>query len=325
MNVDIEKYMLQEPIKPKRLIVGNIYLSQSMTRVRVDRNMFDEKRSLCYCIDYGYEEWLAMDDIFVCKPQFVKFPAQAICLSMFGLEDFADFVDAKEHLYSTLVRARVIVCDVLSNQNEYEAQGDSEDRTAKVSVGMYDMSSEDDALLNDVIRTKICDSFEPPVLQMDSLTNIVISYVDDEGAVFCQPRKGSLQYVLKLIHHITNYEFNRDAHRISCVEDVIGSSIYKPLYLVQDAETAKWYRATVLQRDGSVYRMFYVDYGMTRLVNGSNIFRLNSLSTALNRYPYQAIKCHLHGFVDFPMASVVANLRGYLNADTPAIVSILSY
>lgn len=320
----MEKDILKDHTKPKTLLVGNIYVTRSLIRVRIDRNIFDKNRSLCFCIDYGYEEWVDMDDLFVCKPQFIKFPAQAICLSMFGLEDFADFADAKDHLDTVLVDA--LVANVLSNQTEYDAQEASDDQTAKISVGLYDMSSAEEVLLNDIIRSRICDSFVAPSLDMDSnLTNIVISHVDDEGAVFCQPRNslGGLQYVMKLIHHITNFEFNRDAHRISCVENVNGNAQQKPLYLVQDAETAKWYRATVLQRDGSVYRMFYVDFGMTRLVNEANIFRLNSLSTALNYYPYQAIKCHLHGLEDLPMASIVANLRGYLNANTSAIVSIL--
>lgn len=320
----MEHDVFQNLIRPKTLLVGNIYVSRSLIRVRIDRNMFDEKRSLCFCIDYGYEEWFAMADIFVCKPQFRKFPAQAICLSLFGLEDFADFADANVHLDNVLIGA--LVGEVLTNQNEYEAQQASDEQTAKVSVCLYDTSSAEDILLNDVIQSRICDSFLPPALQMDSLTNIVISHVDEEGAIFCQPQNsfGSLQYVMKLIHHITNFKFDRDAHRISCVEDVNGSTQKKPVYLVQDSESAKWYRATVLQRNGSVYRMFYVDFGMTRLVCGANIFRLSSLSAALNRFPHQAIKCHLNGIHGLPVASVVANLRGYLNANTPAIVIIFN-
>lgn len=316
MNADILKDVLKNQIKPKTLLVDNIYVSRSLIRVRIVRNASDENRSLCFCIDYGYEEWIAMDDIFVCKPEFIKLPAQAFCMSMFGLEDFADFADATNHLDTLLVGARALVAEVLSDQNVYV-------ETERVSVGLYDMHAADDVILNDVIRTKICESFEPPALQVDSLTNVVILHVDDEGAVFCQPRTSfdGLQYVMKLINLITTFEFNRDAHRISCVEDLIGNSKHKPVYLVQDTENSKWYRATVLQRDGSVYRMFYVDFGMTRLVNAANIFRLNSLSSALNFYPYQAIKCHLQGLCDLQM---VANLRGYLNANKPAIVSIFN-
>lgn len=324
---DIELDLMLERKRPETLQVGNIYIvivSECTYRVRIDRNMLVEKQSLCFLIDVGDEEWFNMDEIYECKEQFLKFPAQAICLSLFGLEDFAENPSAKEHLDNMLTH-KALIGEVLSNQDEYEAQLASEDQAAKVRVGLYDTSSDEDVHLNNVILTMICDSYVAPALQPVGYTNAVISHVDDEAAVYCQLRSssGGLQYVQKLIHHIVHYDFNQDQHRI-CSSEIVAkeNTPQKPVYLVKDNETAKWYRATVLDRNGSDYRMFYVDFGMTRLVNGTNIFRLDSLSAALNRYPYQAIKCRLHDINEKPTASVVASLRGYLNDNTPAVVRI---
>lgn len=324
---DIELDLLYDTQKPKTLQIGSIYVvmvHECTFRVRIDRNMHDEKRSLCFLIDIGDEEWFYMDEIYECKQQFRKFPAQAICLSLFGLEDFAENPSAKEHLDNMLTH-KALIGEILSNRDEYEAQEASEDQAAKVRVGLYDTSSDEDVHLNNVILTMICDSYVAPALQPVGYTNAVVSHVDEEAAVFCQLRSssGGLQYVQKLIHHIVQYDFNQDQHRISGSEiERKGNTQQTPVYLVKDNDNNKWYRATVLERHGPHYRMFYVDFGMTRLVNGANIFRLDSLSAALNRYPYQAIKCHLHEINEKPTDSILASLRGYLNDNTPAVVSI---
>lgn len=318
MLTDIKLDLMRERKRPAHIFIGYIYvviMFELAYRVRIDHNMYIERQSLCFFIDVGIEKWINMDEIYECKQQFLKFPAQAICLSLFGLEDFAENPSANEHLLGSMFPDRPLIGVVLSNQDDYEAQEAFEDQSAKIGVCLFDTSSEEDILLNDVILTMICDSYVAPALQPMGYTDVVISHVDDEGAVFCQLQNSvGLQYVQKLIHHIVNYDFNQDQYRISGSEIVPEiNSQRAPLYLVEDSETGKWYRATFLERNGNQYRMFYVDFGMIRLVNGAKMFRLDSLSTALNRYPHQAIICRLHG--------IVTDLR-YLKDNTPALVSV---
>lgn len=327
LTIDIEMDLMKERRKPTELIKGEIYLiiiSECTNRVRVDHIDAAANRCLCFYIDTGDEEWMATDDLYECKAKFRRLPAQAVCLSLFCLEDFAENPSAKPHL-DTMLSNKVVICEILSKKEEYEEQEASEYVAPKVRVAMYDTSSDEDVHLNNVILEMICSSYEAPTLQPIGITNVLISHVADDGAVYCQLRQptGGLQYVQKLIHHLTQFEFNRKQHQLRD-EDVAAdasTTSQKKIYLVQDSVTSKWYRAYMVKCGNATHNlMFYVDYGMTRMVEKKNILRLDSLSSALNNYPYQAILCRLHE-IDDMTASIVDSLRGYLNANKPAVVS----
>lgn len=70
--------------------------------------------------------------------------------------------------------------------------------------------------------------------------------------------------------------------------------------------------------------MFYVDFGIIQMVDKKNILRLDSLSSALNKYPYQAIMCRLHEIDETVTSNIVASLGGYLNPNKPAVVKVMT-
>lgn len=325
--VDIELDQMVNRKKPDTIKVGHIYLIcalECLHRVRIDHNDMEKKRCLCFYIDNGDEEWFLMDEIYECKPEFVKFPAQAICLSLFGLEDFAENPNAKQHLDAVLL-SKTLIGDVASTQDEFEQQDSSDYIAAKVQIALYDTSSEEDVNLNPIILDKICADCIEPTFQPNSLTNVFISHVATNGDVYCQLRgtSGGVHYVQKLIHHLTQFKFNRQQHQL--IVDVQSKKLESKkdqLYLIQDTEDKKWYRATILDNSAvDTFNMFYVDFGMARIVQTSNIFCLDSLSVALFKYPYQAIMCQLHEIYEFT-PSIVNSIKGYLNPNKQAIVSV---
>lgn len=321
--VDIELDLMQSRQRPAQLLVGHIYLvvvSECTYRVRIARNDFEANRCLCFYVDVGDEEWVAMDEIYVCKPQFLRFPAQAICLSLFGLEDCAENPIAPQHLVEQLLN-KTLIGDVASRRDDYEQQEASADVAAKVVVALYDTSSEEDVQLNSLILERICAHSQPPQLDLTGVTNVVISHVTDGGDVYCQPltMTGGIHYVQKLIHHITRFGFNPDHHRLDA--GAVEATGGRLVLLVQDESDGKWYRATVLQRAAERSQVFYVDHGMTRTVATAKMYRLDSMCQVLHSYPFQAIVCKLH---DVPRLSAaqLASLRGYLRPGVQAMVKI---
>lgn len=334
--VDIELDLMQHRERPATVKMGHVYLvvvSECTYRVRVDRLDFAQSRCLCFYIDNGDEEWFPLDQIYVCKAQFLKFPAQAICLSLFGLEDCAENPNAQAHLELELTN-KTLIADVASKRDDYDAQEASVDETPRIVVALYDTSSDEDVQLNNLILDKICANCPAPTLRPIGITNVQIAHVTDAGDVYCQLRtsSGGIHYVQKLIHHLVQFGFNPEQHRYDSVanDSAPATTLLRngdkpqqpPVYLVQDADDNKWYRACILRKegDGRSCQMFYVDVGMTRIVQIDRIYRLDSMCVVLYKYPFQAIACRLYEVHEMT-ASMVASLRCYLSPGTAAMVS----
>lgn len=330
--VDIELDLMQNRIRPATVKVGHIYLvvvSECTYRIRVDRLDFAQSRCLCFYIDNGDEEWFPLDQIFVCKPQFLKFPPQAICLSLFGLEDCAENPNAHTHLDAVLTN-KTLIADVATKREDYEKQESSADETTRIVVALYDTSSDEDVQLNNVILDRICEDGVAPTLRPIGITNVQIAHVTDEGDVFCQLKtnSGGIHYVQKLIHHLVQFGFNPEHHRYVPNDDkvtrMVGGDPQPPVYLVQDADDKKWYRASIVKREESSCEMFYVDVGMMRSVATDRIYRLDSMCVVLYKYPFQAIACKLYEVHEIT-GTMVASLRCYLSPGTSAMVSAIDF
>lgn len=113
------------------------------------------------------------------------------------------------------------------------------------------------------------------------------------------------------------------------------------LFFIHDPDDERWYRGTLtteiatnndissivsssssgrIQNPDGTYNIFYVDYGITKAIPLTRIYRLDSLSAALSKFPRQAIKVKLYKIPPIN-DRVIGLIRGLLTADTPAIVS----
>lgn len=92
-----------------------------------------------------------------------------------------------------------------------------------------------------------------------------------------------------------------------------------------DANDIKWYRASLADinahPDNEKYTMYFIDNGITKSVDISKIFLLESLSMALSNFPAQAIKVRLHNIPDITK-NIVGRIRGLLPNECDALVSI---
>lgn len=315
LMVDIEMDIMHNKKKPKSLTVGNIYLAVSVYtyRVRIERTDFVQAQCLCFCVDSGVEEWYSTDQLFECPPQFVKFPAQAICLSLFGLGDCAGHPNASSCLEDALAD-QSLIADILCLQADYEDQLSNPNQIACIKTILYDTSSTIDVQLNDVLLNDICSNSVSPVLAEGQLNGVTIAHISDNGDIYCHltSQLVSMQFLQSRIGRL--FSTTRAPFQMINTSDEITP---KGLYLVQDTVDGQWYRANVQEEVGKLYRMFYVDVGKTQTVDKIDLYCLNSF--VLGKFPFQAIVFRL-GDVGDTNPQMVTLLRDYLRAGSDAMV-----
>lgn len=313
LSTEIELQMMDESrnAKPKAVAVGEYYLVSIMDcwhRIRVDEIDYESNTAICFFIDLGELEKVALDEIYVCDPRFLELPAQSVCFTLDKLEDFGENPKAKPHL-DNLICGKVCIGHILTTKEEYE-------KYDTIKMMLYDTSSEDDVNLNEIILKHICDDTPVPELQRKGVTTVMITFVDDDGNVYIQIKDNAMVYIQKLINNLV---------QSGALEDNLRG-LYKSvndhqLFLVRDQEDQKYYRAIVKEGKESSVTVLYVDYGIRKKVQVANLYRLQTLSAALSRYPAQAIKIKLF---DLPEVNeyLLSRLRALLKPGLTAMVKV---
>lgn len=295
-------------------------------RVRIDKIDEVRRMALCFLVDYGDEEWWSIEQIYESDEKLFKLPSQAIRFSLFNLEDFAENPHAKQEVDEYLA-GKTLIAEVKSTQSEYLAQCESS-VDAKIKAVFYDTSSDEDVQLNKIILEKICENVEPPQLQRSKWNPVNVSYISDTGDIYVQlynDKGNTVHNIKQLIHRLTQNGISKQFTRINMKSLTNNDyTVANELYLIQDQNDLKWYRAVILPKkstDDTMELCKYVDYGMTKLVPCENIYRLDQLSAALSKYPHQAILVRLHDVTNYN-PKIIARLRGLLCAGTPHLAQI---
>ncbi|KAL5286246.1 TDRD7 family protein [Megaselia abdita] len=317
---DIEVHMLTKARRPQSISCGQIYLSSISDcwhRIRVEERKKDQ--FLCFYIDFGDEEWVDSDKIYVCEKEFLALPAQGLVFSLFGLEDFSGNRCAERILNKELPN-RSLVAEVLTKKEVYEQSFDENSTCGeyKIQVVLYDTSSNDDINLNENLGKQICDETPPPVLKTDGLTtNVNVTHIDQSGNLYIQIRNSDWTYVEKLINVLVESK-QINQHKIRKNEISMAG-----MYLVRSARNGPWIRAVLNSPpdgESDIYDMFYVDYGSTAKIHITDIFRLDSLSAALAKYPSQAVQVKLANIQVSPV--ILEKIKALLPKNTSAIVKV---
>lgn len=322
---DIELSMMGcEKRKPSIVAIGEYYLVSTTDcwyRVRVEGIDSDNDQCVCFFIDIGEWENVALGEMYVCDAKYLSLPGQSVCFTLDGLEDFGENPKVKTHL-DNLISGKVCIGEILSQQNEYEKDGDNADLgDARIKMILYDTSSDEDINLNPVILKHICDDMPKPELDRKGVSTVVVTHVDDFGDVYCQLKDDAIVYIQKLINNLIKSNVLETKHR----------GLYKTksteqqLYLVQDEKDNKWYRASLEVDESSTQcRMLFVDTGCQKSVNVSNVYRLEMLSVALSRYPAQAIRMRMF---DIPVVTdyLLSRMRVLLKTGLTAMVKVAAF
>lgn len=196
---DIDMYMLTNKSRPVSVLPKQVYLvcvSDCWHRVRLEEVDKVNGVGLCFFIDFGDQDWLAVNQLHICEKQFLKLPPQAVHFSLYGLEDFAGNPNAKRHLDATL-ELKSLVADILTKEEQIIDTNDDVigGLNKKIQVVVYDTSSDEDVNLNSLILNSIVDDTPAPEIKSNGLVNAVITYVTEAGDLYLQVRSSDLQYI----------------------------------------------------------------------------------------------------------------------------------
>uniref|UniRef100_A0A182RLS6 Tudor domain-containing protein 7 n=1 Tax=Anopheles funestus TaxID=62324 RepID=A0A182RLS6_ANOFN len=323
---DIEMSMMSGQANAKKDVtaaVGEYYLvsiSDCWFRVRVVEINYETNQCQCFFLDIGDSEQIALDQLHRCEPQYLDLPAQAICFTLEGLEDFSENPTA-QHILGQRINHRVLIGMILSKREEHERTERIDGiGSGSLKVVLYDTSSAEDEVVNPILLQQICKAMPVPELNRKSVNYVSITYVDDQGDVYCQ-KDGAMNYIQKLITNLTQSDALEDQHR-----GLYNSkATEQQLYLVQDETDSKWYRAVLdAEESGPYCRMLYVDIGCRRRANVQNIYRLDSLSLGLRSYPPQAIRMRMFELPGCGEPQILARLRAFLKPAVPAMAKVFS-
>lgn len=195
---DIELSMMDnDKRKPKTVAVGEYYLVSTTDcwyRVKAEGIDIESNYCVCFFIDIGEWERVALDEIYVCDAKYLELPGQSVCFTLDGLEDFGENPKAKSHL-DNLISGKVCIGEILTQRKEYEKDGASNFSDARIKMILYDTSSEEDINLNPVILKHICDDTPVPELNRKGVTTVIVTHVDDSGDVYCQIKDDAMVYI----------------------------------------------------------------------------------------------------------------------------------
>lgn len=294
-------------------------------RVRVEK--IEGNEALCFLIDYGDQEWRPLDQIYDSDSRLFRLPAQAIRFSLYNLEDFAENTHANREIDEHLA-GKTLIAEIKSSESEYSIQCESSDMDAKVKAIFYDTSSDEDIQLNKVILHKICANAEPPQLERTKWNSVYITHITDNGEIYCQlhnKKVNTIHNIKQLIYRLTQNGID-EQYRIAA-KSTGADFTPNQLYLIFDDSDSKWYRAAILPTQnpgGTTECCKYIDFGIAKTVAREHIYRLDKLSTALSKYPHQAILVRLND-IKMYNARIVARLRGLLCSKQPVLVQVAGY
>jgi len=307
---EMEIIMMTDKKEPAEVKRNQIYLTsiaECWHRIRVVE--IGEKQANCICIDNGDYEWIPLNEIYVCKPEFLTIAPQAFKLSLFGLEDFENDPNMAQQPFFEPLSLKSLVGEVMIDQKEWQ-----QNKTQAIKMILYDTSTDDDVNLNESLISTILRSIPAPVLSIKDSNQVIVTSIGDE-AIHCQLVK-SASYIQQLINAVAKTDLAK--HRGFYVD----KSDKKQIYLVYDAKLKNWYRAR-LERlmDGDMALMSYVDLGAKATVAAKDIYRLDKLSFVLFFYPPQVIK---FGLFNVQLTDEVKKkLMALLPSGRQALVSLL--
>lgn len=276
---EVEIQMLSIKEHPKEVKINHIYLTsiaECYHRIKVIE--ISDQQANCICIDNGDIEWIAIENIYECKPEFLTVAAQAFKLSLFGLEDFENDPNvAQQPLFEPLV-FKSLIGEVMIDKSYWHQHKDS-----SIKMILYDTSTDEDVNLNETLMSTILRSIPSPALHQKENNQVIITSIGEDG-IYCQLVKSS-SYIQQLINNIPKADLPKHQGLYMDKADK------KKIYLVRDSKTKKLFRARLDKLlDGDSQMMYFVDHGYKAIVKMADIYRLDKLSIVLFSYPPQVLK-----------------------------------
>ena len=241
----------------------------------------------CLFLDHGDQDTVAVDDLREIAPKFLELPAQAINVTLSGLEDY----EYNENIVSRLNEHLLGKSLVAKVDNRVELSTVRKPSGVAPRMVLFDTSSEDvDVNINQkLIELLVSEDYQsrlPPVGGEE--IQVQISHIADNGDIYVQKEASSYATIER---HITEH-----AERFLSAgpSGLLGLN---QLYLARFPEDNKLYRAEILsmeKKDGKL-PVFFVDFGNSTAVDQAEVYNITGVSEPLSEIPRMAHKCRLEG------------------------------
>lgn len=323
--VNVQKGIQSNTKRAVTFNVGRIYVTiirGIAHRIRMDSIDCVKNQILCFFVDEGDKKWIDMNSIYDCANRFIKFPPQAVCFSLRGLENFPVNHDiARECLESQLL-GRSITGRIFSTKENFISHNQYNGTKGAIQADFLDASGNVIDLRRG-IPSQMDDKLTVPELVTMKLTAVEISHIADNGDIFCQLQPCAVDYVNTLItefiRKVTNNPFAASSEKTPI-------SFQESLFVVQDSDTNKLYRAELINKtDDGRCNMYCIDYGYSKLIPSSKMYpiKLQYMEDEIYKYPPQAVRTKLIGVSSLAIKSSVIRLRSHFSVKRKAYVSTL--
>lgn len=314
------KYPISEVVE-----IGDYYAlmeDETCHRVRVVDYDSTSCEATIFFIDSGVEDTVSASKLLPLDKKFCLLAAQAIKLSLAGLEVFAECCNTFE-----LVQPRIEKL-LLEGIFYVEIVSSAVDDDGPVNkVIFFDTTGPEDVNVNEIISKKMLQQLLSTVPRLEEdkqITEVHISHVEDNGDVFIQIKHEGMKYLVAMLNNLISTSLTEEEIKRSSMKLVDRSSVY----FVKCSETGDWFRAKVIDtmgaewRDGAIPRIkvFLIDFGRTMTVLTENVLHLELLSDVLAKYPAQAMKVRLS---DIEPAMIDEKVIGKLKELAPPSENLL--
>ncbi|XP_037947312.1 tudor domain-containing protein 7-like [Teleopsis dalmanni] len=319
---------------------NHIYLAydnqEEWHRVRVMEVNKTAKTATVFYIDYGDTENLPLTVLHECEPRFLQLPAQAITFTLFGLEDLYGNPFVIQPLKKHMPVNKSVVGEVITNEESFNSDTSA---GGKIQVAVFDTSSNIDINLNELIMNEVCLNSPLPSLIINTVVNVIISHVTTDGVVHFRRKGPESNYVEKLMYQLVDSKLVIDGTNNVSIDDVKSGK----LILVCDKSDYEinWYRGKLAdsddvnlrvvdvpdnnkQKSDKEFDIVYVDHGFIKRIHISDMYPLDTLSSALYNFPQQRLKARLR---KIPAISkeVVALMHNLLPDYCDAMLKMIGY
>ncbi|KAK2176141.1 hypothetical protein NP493_680g00019 [Ridgeia piscesae] len=228
-------------------------------------------------LDHGDTDVITRDALRPLSRQMNQLPYQALTCKLTGLEAYEKDQKVIDRLVEIALGKTCIAA--------------VDDRLDKVSLTLWDTSSDEDVNINEtaakVLRTE---DLAPKLPVRGGTIEVYVSCVSQQGDIYIQCQGPGLQQLEQVADHIED-----QYGKAGIASAFVSSPQVNQLCIAKNSDSGNWYRAEVTKvLPGRMVEVRFVDHGIVDIIHYRYLRDLPEGSD-LRDLPYQAVKCQLFG------------------------------
>ena len=232
-------------------------------------------------VDYGNCETTTVDEIKSITDKFVQAAPFVLKCSLEGIVPVSDkWSEESTKKFEDLAVGKDLICEVVKGSQVVLKCGSTNIAEALLESGLANRA-EGSSTTGDKKPVKVS-SFRKVTLP-EQPSDVYVSHVDSPGDLYVQLVDGE-EKLNQLMENLAQYESSADGLRIDSVSK--GQAV-----CAKYSEDEAWYRAEVIDKEGSKINVLFVDYGN---IEETSLENIRELKEEFITQPPFAIRCELN-------------------------------